>query len=141
MSFGSQPSDGQPDFEALFKQFSEMGIDSETLAGAKSFAENMQSATSNNNQNLINPSALRAIAKKIIATKGDLPVGLTDQQELTESIAIANTWLDTEILFPTATLPTNTAWSKSIWLEESLLGWQSLIEPLEIGRASCRERV
>jgi putative hydrolase len=141
MSFGFQPSDGQPDFEALFKQFSEMGIDSETLAGAKSFVENMQSATSNNNQNLINPSALRAIAKKIIATKGDLAVGLTDQQELAESIAIANTWLDTEILFPAATLPTNTAWSKSIWLEESLLGWQSLIEPLARGMADALARV
>jgi hypothetical protein len=38
----------------LFKQFSEMGIDSETLAGAKSFIENMQSPTTAN-QNLINP--------------------------------------------------------------------------------------
>lgn len=141
MSFGFLPSDGQPDFEALFKQFSEMGIDSETLAGAKSFVENMQSNATTNNQNLINPASLRAIAKKIIATKGDIPVGLTDQEELAQSIAIANTWLDTEILFPAATLPSNTAWSKSVWLEECLLGWQNLIEPLATGMADALARV
>ena len=84
MSFGFLPADGQPDFEALFKQFSEMGIDSETLAGAKSFIENMQSPTTAN-QNLINPATLRSIAKKIIATKGDLPVGITDQREMANS--------------------------------------------------------
>jgi hypothetical protein len=38
---------------------------------------------------------------------------------MAESIAIANTWLDTEILFPAATLPTDSAWSKGVWLEES----------------------
>lgn len=140
MSFGFLPADGQPDFEALFKQFSEMGIDSETLAGAKSFIENMQSPTTAN-QNLINPATLRSIAKKIIATKGDLPVGITDQREMAESIAIANTWLDTEILFPAAILPTDSAWSKGVWLEESLHGWQQLIEPLAAGMADALAKV
>jgi len=141
MSFGFLPNDGQPDFEALLKQFSEMGIDSETLAGAKSFVESMQSGSTSNTQNLINPATLRTIAKKIISSKADLPIGVTDQQELSQSIAIANTWLDTEILFPAATLPTNPAWSKSIWLEESLSGWQRLIEPLAVGMADALAKV
>ena len=42
MSFGFLPGDGQPDFEALLKQFSEMGIDSETISDAKSFIENIK---------------------------------------------------------------------------------------------------
>ena len=41
MGFGFGPNDGQPDFEALLKQFSEMGVDANTLAGAKSFLENI----------------------------------------------------------------------------------------------------
>ena len=105
MSFGFLPGDGQPDFEALLKQFSEMGIDSQTLAGAKSFIENMQSNSTSANQNLINQSMLRQIAKKIIATKSDLPIGVSDQEQLAQSLAIANTWLDTEILFPASTWP------------------------------------
>jgi hypothetical protein len=98
MSFGFLPGDGQPDFEALLKQFSEMGIDSETISDAKSFIENMQSSSTTANQNLITHSVLRDIARKIIATKGDLPIGVSDQDQLAQSLAIANTWLDTEIL-------------------------------------------
>ncbi|MEY3723514.1 MAG: hypothetical protein RL649_364 [Actinomycetota bacterium] len=141
MSFGFLPGDGQPDFEALLKQFSEMGIDSQTLAGAKSFIENMQSNNTSANQNLINQSMLRQIAKKIIATKSDLPIGVSDQEQLAQSLAIANTWLDTEILFPASTLPSNSAWSKGTWLDESLAGWQSLIEPLAIGMADALAQV
>ena len=141
MSFGFLPGDGQPDFEALLKQFSEMGIDSQTLAGAKSFIENMQSNSTSANQNLINQSMLRQIAKKIIATKSDLPIGVSDQEQLAQSLAIANTWLDTEILFPASTLPSNSAWSKGTWLDESLTGWQSLIEPLAIGMADALAQV
>ena len=141
MSFGFLPGDGQPDFEALLKQFSEMGIDSQTLAGAKSFIENMQSNNTSANQNLINQSMLRQITKKIIATKSDLPIGVSDQEQLAQSLAIANTWLDTEILFPASTLPSNSAWSKGTWLDESLAGWQSLIEPLAIGMADALAQV
>lgn len=141
MSFGFLPGDGQPDFEALLKQFSEMGIDSQTLAGAKSFIENMQSNSTSANQNLINQSMLRQITKKIIATKSDLPIGVSDQEQLAQSLAIANTWLDTEILFPASTLPSNSAWSKGTWLDESLAGWQSLIEPLAIGMADALAQV
>jgi putative hydrolase len=141
MSFGFLPSDGQPDFEALLKQFSEMGIDSETISDAKSFIENMQSSSTTANQNLITHSVLRDIARKIIATKGDLPIGVSDQDQLAQSLAIANTWLDTEILFPASTLPANSAWSKGTWLDESLSSWQSLIEPLATGMADALAKV
>jgi putative hydrolase len=141
MSFGFLPGDGQPDFEALLKQFSEMGIDSQTLAGAKSFIENMQSGSSTANQYLINQSMLRQIAKKIIATKGELPIGASEQEQLAQSLAIANTWLDTEILFPASTLPSNSAWSKGVWLDEALAGWHSLIEPLATGMADALAQV
>jgi putative hydrolase len=141
MSFGFLPGDGQPDFEALLKQFSEMGIDSETISDAKSFIENMQSSSTTANQNLITHSVLRDIGRKIIATKGDLPIGVSDQDQLAQSLAIANTWLDTEILFPASTLPANSAWSKGTWLDESLSSWQSLIEPLATGMADALAKV
>ena len=137
MSFGFLPNEGQPDFEALLKQFSEMGIDSDALAGAKSFLENMGSAKTGSDQSLITVAALRDIAKEIISAKGDLPVGTADQERLGQSLAIANTWLDPEILFPSETAPTQSAWAKREWLDESLSGWQQLIEPLAVGMADA----
>ena len=141
MSFGFLPNEGQPDFEALLKQFSEMGIDSSALAGAKSFLENMAGAKTGADQNLITVAALRDIAKKIITAKGDLPVGTADEQRLNQSLEIANTWLDTEILFPSTTAPTQSAWAKREWLDESVAGWQQLIEPLAVGMADALANV
>jgi len=141
MSFGFLPNEGQPNFEALLKQFSEMGIDSGALAGAKSFLENMGGAKTGSDQNLITVAALREIAKKIIMAKGDLPVGTADQQRLNQSLEIANTWLDTEILFPSTTAPTQSAWAKREWLDESVAGWQQLIEPLAVGMADALANV
>jgi len=141
MSFGFLPNEGQPDFEALLKQFSEMGIDSGALAGAKSFLESMGGAKTGSAQNLITVAALRDIAKKIITAKGDLTVGTADQQRFNQSLEIANTWLDTEILFPSITTSTQSAWAKREWLDESVSGWQELIEPLAVGMADALANV
>lgn len=138
MGFGFGPNDGSPDFEALLKQFSEMGVDANTLAGAKSFLENMQSP---NEQNLITVAAIREIAKQIITAKGDLPVGQSDQQKLSESLKIANTWLDAEILFPASNLPTQSACSKRDWLDNTISSWQHLFEPLALGMADALSNV
>ena len=141
MSIGFLPNEGQPNFEALLKQFSEMGIDSSALAGAKSFLENMGGSKTGSDQNLITVAALRDIAKKIITAQGDLPVGTADEQRLNQSLEIANTWLDTEILFPSTTAPTQSAWAKREWLDESVAGWQQLIEPLAVGMADALANV
>ena len=137
MGFGFLPNEGQPDFDALLKKFSEMGIDSGALAGAKSFFESMQSGESASDQNLIKVANLREIARKIITAKGDLPIGNLDQEKLNQSLLLANTWLDTEILFPAAVMPSQSAWSKRDWLDESVIGWQQLIEPLALGMADA----
>lgn len=137
MGFGFLPNEGQPDFDALLKKFSEMGIDSGALAGAKSFFESMQSGASTTDQSLIKVANLREIARKIITAKGDLPIGNLDQQKLNQSLLLANTWLDTEILFPAAVMPSQSAWSKRDWLDESVTGWQQLIEPLALGMADA----
>ena len=137
MGFGFLPSEGQPDFDALLKKFSEMGIDSGALAGAKSFFESMQSGASTTDQSLIKVANLREIARKIITAKGDLPIGNLDQEKLNQSLLLANTWLDTEILFPASVMPSQSAWSKRDWLDESVTGWQQLIEPLALGMADA----
>jgi len=137
MSFGFLPNEGQPDFDALLKKFSEMGIEAKELAGAKSFFESMRSKNTGPGQSLITTANLREIAKKIITAKGDLPTGTADQNQCAQSLQLANLWLDAEILFPAAVVPSQSAWSKRDWLEDSAQGWQSVIEPLAVGMADA----
>ena len=141
MSFGFLPNDGQPDFDALLKKFSEMGIEANELAGAKSFFESMRSKNTGPGQSLITTANLREIAKKIITAKGELPTGTADQNQCAQSLQLANLWLDAEILFPAAVVPSQSAWSKRDWLEDSAQGWQSVIEPLAVGMADALGKV
>lgn len=141
MSFGFLPNEGQPDFEAMMRQFSEMGLDPNALLGAKTFFESAQSVAAGGNQNLISIESLRDIARKIITAKGEQPIGTSDQKRILEALEIANTWLDSEIFFPATSINLQPAWSKRDWLDSSLVGWQQLIEPLALGMADALANV
>jgi len=141
MSFGFLPNEGQPDFEAMMRQFSEMGLDPNALLGAKTFFESAQSVAAGGTQNLITIESLRDIARKIITAKGEQPIGTSDHKKVLEALEIASTWLDAEILFPASSLNLQPAWSKRDWLDSSLLSWQQLIEPLALGMADALANV
>jgi hypothetical protein len=57
MSFGFLPNEGQPDFEAMMRQFKEMGLDPAAIEGAmqgaKTFFDSAQSLSANSTQTLI----------------------------------------------------------------------------------------
>ncbi|NBU93474.1 MAG: hypothetical protein EBS18_02785, partial [Actinobacteria bacterium] len=141
MSFGFLPNEGQPDFEAMMRQFSEMGLDPNALLGAKNFLQSAQSAHAGSSQNLITIEALRDIARKVIAAKGEQPIGTSDHKKVLDALEIANTWLDSEILFPATSINLQPAWSKRDWLDSSLLSWQRLIDPLALGMADALANV
>jgi putative hydrolase len=145
VSFGFLPNDGQPDFEAMMRQFTEMGLDPAAIegamAGAKTFFDSAQSIAGNPNQSLIAINSLRDIARKVIASTGEQPVGTSDQKRVTDALAIASTWLDSEIRFPTTEANLQPAWSKRDWLDSSLLSWQQMIEPLAVGMADALANV
>jgi putative hydrolase len=145
VSFGFLPNDGQPDFEAMMRQFTEMGLDpaaiESAMAGAKTFFDSAQSIAGSPNQSLIAINSLRDIARKVIASTGEQPVGTSDQKRVTDALAIASTWLDSEIRFPTTEANLQPAWSKRDWLDSSLLSWQQMIEPLAVGMADALANV
>jgi putative hydrolase len=145
VSFGFLPNEGQPDFEAMMRQFTEMGLDPAAIegamAGAKTFFDSAQSIAGNPNQSLIAINSLRDIARKVIASTGEQPIGTSDQKRVTDALAIASTWLDTEIRFPTTEANLQPAWSKRDWLDSSLLTWQQMIEPLAVGMADALANV
>jgi putative hydrolase len=145
VSFGFLPNDGQPDFEAMMRQFTEMGLDPAAIegamAGAKTFFDSAQSIAGNPNQSLIAINSLRDIARKVIASTGEQPIGTSDQKRVTDALAIASTWLDSEIRFPTTEANLQPAWSKRDWLDSSLLSWQQMIEPLAVGMADALANV
>jgi putative hydrolase len=111
------------------------------MAGAKTFFDSAQSIAGSPNQSLIAINSLRDIARKVIASTGEQPIGTSDQKRVSDALAIASTWLDSEVRFPTTEANLQPAWSKRDWLDSSLLTWQQMIEPLAVGMADALANV
>jgi putative hydrolase len=122
-----------------------MGLDpaaiESAMAGAKTFFDSAQSIAGSPNQSLIAINSLRDIARKVIASTVEQPIGTSDQKRVSDALAIASTWLDSEIRFPTTEANLQPAWSKRDWLDSSLLTWQQMIEPLAVGMADALANV
>jgi len=96
-------------------------------------------AANNPGSPLLQLSTIREGARSALAAAGDIPVGKTDLAKMQEAITIANTWIEDHTYFPLTTTSSHTdaAWSRREWLDSSLSGWQSLVEPLADGMVSA----
>jgi putative hydrolase len=88
-------------------------------------------------QELITLDALRESSRSFLAPHEVIPVGAQDQAQMNEALEIAEHWLDTATTFPATSSKTDCAWSRREWLDNSLAGWQKIVEPLAEGMASA----
>ena len=128
----NQNNPGGPDFNELFAQFANFGINPQTLFAA---------GVGGTGAPLIAIETLRDISRRALATHPELPIGSLDLARTEEAFNIANNWLDDATLFPTSAKSNLPAWSRRDWLDASLLGWQHMLEPLAEGMASALTEV
>ncbi|CAN2244510.1 COG5282 Uncharacterized conserved protein [actinobacterium SCGC AAA044-D11] len=120
---------GKPNFNELFAQLSNFGLNPQTLFAAASGA--------GANGPLISPDVLRDVARKFVAAQGDLPIGSQDIAQTQVALDIANTWLDDATNFPALSRSNMPAWSRREWLDSTVTNWAALIEPLADGMATA----
>ena len=124
---------GKPNFNELFAQLSNFGLNPQTLFAAASGA--------GANGPLISPDVLRDVARKFVAAQGDLPIGSQDIDQTQVALDIANTWLDDATNFPALSRSNMPAWSRREWLDSTVTNWAALIEPLADGMATALTNV
>ena len=124
---------GKPNFNELFAQLSNFGLNPQTLFAAASGA--------GANGPLISPDVLRDVARKFVAAQGDLPIGSQDIAQTQVALDIANTWLDDATNFPALSRSNMPAWSRREWLDSTVTNWAALIEPLADGMATALTNV
>jgi len=84
------------------------------------------------------PKAIvRDTAKKFVTAKGSAPVGANDLSKTTEAFAIAELWLNEAVFFPQSTAIANSTLARTDWVDSTLAGWQSCVEPLALGLSSA----
>lgn len=76
---------------------------------------------------------IRESAKKFVTIKGLTPLGLNDAAKIEEAFIISELWLNDATFFPQSTVAANQALTRSDWIDATLSGWQSSVEPLASG--------
>ncbi|CAB4710629.1 unannotated protein [freshwater metagenome] len=76
---------------------------------------------------------VRETAKKFVTAKGSSPVGSNDVASVTEAFSIAELWLNEVVFFPQSEVVANSTLARTDWVDSTLTGWQSSVEPLALG--------
>jgi len=124
---------GLPDFNELFAQLSNFGLNPQTLFAAANNAGSVGP--------LISPDVLRDVARKFVSSQGDRPIGSQDVTDSQVALDIANTGLDDATNFPAISRSNLPAWSRRDWLDSSVANWAKMIEPLADGMANALTNV
>ena len=82
-------------------------------------------------------NVVRDNAKKFVSAKGSAPIGANDVAKTTEAFSIAELWLNETTVFPQSTVAANANLARTDWVDSTLAGWQSTVEPLAIGLTSA----
>lgn len=93
------------------------------------------------NTPMLQPAVMREAARKFLATQNDLPIGVEDVKKIQEAINIANTWIEDRTEFPATVTNADIAWSRKDWVDQSIIGWQKLVEPLANGMVEALGKV
>ncbi len=83
---------------------------------------------------------IRDIAKKIVNTAGTKLIGETDLVVMREAMGIADLWLNEATVFPAQSNEKN-IYSRIDWIDATVEGWQSTVEPLAAGLAQAMASV
>ncbi len=82
-------------------------------------------------------SVVRDNAKKFVTAKGSAPIGANDVSKVSEAFSIAELWLNEATFFPQSSVVANSTLARTDWVDSTLAGWQSTVEPLAIGLTSA----
>ena len=90
---------------------------------------------------MLQTAVMRESARKFLSTHTDLPIGRDDQRKMQEAVDIANTWVEERTQFPATVTNADVAWSRKDWIDQSISGWQQLVEPLAEGMVEALGKV
>ena len=80
---------------------------------------------------------VRDTAKKFVTAKGSAPIGANDVAKIEEAFVIAELWLNEATFFSQTTVIANPAMARTDWVDTTLNGWQTSVEPLATGLAGA----
>ena len=108
--------------QQIQEQFSKLGINATGFGGStEAFPKNLVSDT----------------AKKFATAQVSAHIGAKDVSDVEQAISIAELWLNDATFFPQSPNSGSVALARTDWVDTTLAGWQTTVEPLAIGLSSA----
>ena len=108
--------------QQIQEQFSKLGINASGFGGSTEALP----------KNLV-----RDTAKKFAIAQGSAPIGANDVSDVEQAFSIAELWLNDATFFPQSPNTGNVALARTDWVDSTLAGWQTTVEPLATGLSSA----
>ncbi len=108
--------------QQIQEQFSKLGINASGFGGSTEALP----------KNLV-----RDTAKKFATAQGSAPIGANDVSDVEQAFSIAELWLNDATFFPQSHNTGNVALARTDWVDSTLAGWQTTVEPLATGLSSA----
>jgi putative hydrolase len=108
--------------QQIQEQFSKLGINATGFGGSTEALP----------KNLV-----RDTAKKFATAQGSAPIGANDVSDVEQALSIAELWLNDATFFPQSPNSGSVALARTDWVDTTLAGWQTTVEPLAIGLSSA----
>ena len=108
--------------QQIQEQFSKLGINASGFGGSTEALP----------RNLV-----RDTAKKFATAQGSAPIGANDVSDIEQAFSIAELWLNDATFFPQSPNTGNVALARTDWVDSTLAGWQTTVEPLATGLSSA----
>ena len=108
--------------QQIQEQFSKLGINGAGFTGSTE---------------ALPKNIVRDTAKKFTTAQGSSPIGANDVSEIEQAFSIAELWLNEATFFPQSPNTGNPALARTDWVDTTLAGWQTNVEPLAIGLSAA----
>ena len=108
--------------QQIQEQFSKLGINATGFGGSSEALP----------KNLV-----RDTAKKFATAQGSAPIGANDVSDVEQALSIAELWLNDATFFPQSPNSGSVALARTDWVDTTLAGWQTTVEPLAVGLSSA----
>jgi putative hydrolase len=108
--------------EQIQEQFSKLGINGPGFTGSTE---------------ALPKNIVRDTAKKFATAQGSAPIGANDVSDVEQAFSIAELWLNDATFFPQSPNSGNVALARTDWVDSTLAGWQTTVEPLATGLSSA----
>jgi putative hydrolase len=145
--FGFTPDDGQSDdennrehLEAMMRQMQEQIQQQFQQLGINGFGSGIP-VFSHTPAEILPLSTVRDTARKFAATQGSQPLGTKDVTAITSACELADIWLNEATVFPANSSPAPRSTSRLDWVDLTLTGWHSTMEPLAAGLTTAISRL